>query len=430
MKSKKTRAAALLREFKGEGYSFGVGCFGDLGAMTRTYGTRASVVASGFKGAWGIALHRAVHESLEKAGVAMVGPRIRGARPNAPREDVLRIADALGEQNPDVIVAAGGGSCIDAVKAAAAFCTLRDRYPDLDAYFGLGQVSAMLDATGRVLPPIVAAQIASGSAAHLTKYANVTDIETAQKMLIVDDAVVPPKAVFDYGWTASMSGDFTKDGALDGVAHCLEVLYGVPAKEWRRVGKICLLGIDLIVNNLKAACGDPGDLAAREALGLGTDLGGYAIMMGGTNGAHLNSFSLVDILPHGRACALMNPYYTVFFAPAIEPRLRAIGAVYKKAGYTDADLDGLHGRDLGVAVAEAMLAQSDDVGFPKTLNEVPGFTDAHLARALDAAKNPKLETKLKNMPVPLTSDTVDEFMGPVLEAARTGDFSLIQTVLE
>ncbi len=38
-------------------------------------------------------------------------------------------------------------------------------------------------------------------------------------------------------------------------------------------------------------------------LGLATDLGGYAIMLGGTNGAHLTSFSLVDILSHGRACA-------------------------------------------------------------------------------------------------------------------------------
>ena len=42
---------------------------------------------------------------------------------------------------------------------------------------------------------------------------------------------------------------------------------------------------------------------AREALCLATDLGGYAIMIGGTNGGHLTSFSLVDILPHGRACA-------------------------------------------------------------------------------------------------------------------------------
>jgi len=36
--------------------------------------------------------------------------------------------------------------------------------------------------------------------------------------------------------------------------------------------------------------------------------------------------------------------------------------------------------------------------------------------------------KLKNMPVPLTADMVDEYMKPVLEAALTGDFSAIKTV--
>jgi len=32
------------------------------------------------------------------------------------------------------------------------------------------------------------------------------------------------------------------------------------------------------------------------------------------------------------------------------------------------------------------------------------------------------------MPVPLSADTVDEFMGPILEAARSGDFKLIKNV--
>jgi len=30
------------------------------------------------------------------------------------------------------------------------------------------------------------------------------------------------------------------------------------------------------------------------------------------SGPHLNSFSLVKYLSHGRACALLNPYYTLF----------------------------------------------------------------------------------------------------------------------
>ena len=54
----------------------------------------------------------------------------------------------------------GGGSSIDAAKAAVAYHALRDVRSDLMDYFGVGQVSAMLEASGRRLLPIVAVQLA------------------------------------------------------------------------------------------------------------------------------------------------------------------------------------------------------------------------------------------------------------------------------
>lgn len=73
------------------------------------------------------------------------------------------------------------------------------------------------------------------------------------------------------------------------------------------------------------------------ALGLATDLGGYSIMLGGTNGAQLTSFSLVDILSHGRACGMLNPNYKALFAPAIEETLRRVGAIYCASGCMASD---------------------------------------------------------------------------------------------
>jgi len=117
-------------------------------------------------------------------------------------------------------------------------------------------------------------------------------------------------------------------------------------------------------------------------------------MIGGTNGVHLTSFSLVDILSHGRACAITNPYYTVFFAPAIEKPLKLLGGIYKDAGLTQADMDSLSGRELGIAVAEAMISLSQRINLPVTLGEVEGFTDGHIERAPAAAKDPQLKMKL------------------------------------
>jgi alcohol dehydrogenase len=125
---------------------------------------------------------------------------------------------------------------------------------------------------------------------------------------------------------------------------------------------------------------------------------------------------------------MLNPYWTVFFAPEIEGPLRLVGGIYRDAGYLNADLDQLQGRDLGMAVAEAMIAFERAAGFPTRLADVPGFTDEHITRALAAAKNPQLKSKLENMPVAMTADMVDEYMRPVLEAAQTGDLDTIRNV--
>jgi alcohol dehydrogenase class IV len=223
--------------------------------------------------------------------------------------------------------------------------------------------------------------------------------------------------------------ELTADGALDGVSHSLEVLYGAVGKpNYAKIERVASESIRLVVSYLPRVLENSQEQGARTALCLATDLGGYAIMLGGTNGGHLTSFSLVDILSHGRACAIMNPYYTVFFAPALEQPLRVVGRIYREAGLATADIEHLSGRDLGVVVAEAMFAFARRIGFPTRLDEIKGFTPQHIERALAAAKNPQLKMKLENMPVPLTADMVDEYMRPILYAARDGNLSLIGNV--
>jgi len=318
----------------------------------------------------------------------------------------------------------GGGSTIDAVKAAELLRTLGG---EIEQYFGAGLVTKALAESGKTLTPHVAIQTAASSGAHLTKYSNITDVQSGQKKLIVDEAIVPALSVFDYKVTFAAPRSLTADGALDGIAHMLEVLYGLAGKPaYDRIAEIARVGIDLVVRYLPVALREPANAEAREALGLATDLGGYAIMIGGTNGGHLTSFSLVDVLSHGRACAIMNPYYTVFFAPAIQKPLQLIGGIFRAAGYTQADVAALSGRKLGVAVAEAMIAFEKAIGFPATLAEVPAFTDAHISKALAAAKDPQLRMKLENMPAPLTANMIDAYMGPILRAAQTGDLGLIR----
>ena len=417
------KARALLHQFKGDAYLFGAGVLPRVGGVIGSLGKRPALVRGTFPGSDGFV--KAIRESAAEAGAPVAG-EVRGAGPNAPREDLFRIADELRALDPDVVVSFGGGSTIDAAKAAEVLRTLGG---EIDDYFGTGLVTEAVAESGRTLTPHVAIQTAASSGAHLTKYSNITDVSTGQKKLIVDEAIVPARPVFDYVVTYDAPAGLTADGALDGIAHSLEVLYGAVGKPiYEKVSEVAGTGIGLVVNYLPRVVENPQDAEAREALCLATDLGGYAIMLGGTNGGHLTSFSLVDVLSHGRACAMMNPYYTVFFAPAIEEPLRLVGSIYRDAGLAEADLESLGGRDLGVAVAQAMLEFSRRIGFPTRLSEVEGFRAGHIERALAAAKNPQLKMKLENMPVPLTAEMVDAYMGPVLEAARDGDLSVIRNV--
>ena len=410
------QAEKLLAEFKGDAYIHGPGVLDQIGTVARSCGSRAVLVADRFPGSQPY-LDR-IHRSLADAGVAVVA-QAPGARPNAPREDLERITGVLSEHQPDVIASFGGGSTIDATKAAEVVHSLGG---DVEEYFGTGLVAKGLAAAGRRLTPHIAIQTAASSAAHLTKYSNITDIRTSQKKLIVDEAIVPSRSVFDYDVTLGCPWSLTADGAVDGISHCFEVLCGAAGKPaYERAEEIALTGIGLVLGHLPVLKTNPRASEARWALGLATDLGGYAIMIGGTNGAHLTSFSLVDILSHGRACGLMNPYYAVLFAEALERPLRAVGELYRREGFSNADFGRLGGRELGLAVARAMLDFARAMTLPTSLGEVTGFTDDHIRKALAAAKNPQLRMKLENMPIPMRADDVDEFMGSVLWAAREGD---------
>lgn len=417
------KAQALLKEFKGDRYSYGPGVLSEVGKTAAKLGNKALFVRDNFPGSEQFV--EMVSASLKQNQVKLVAI-IDGARPNAPREDLARITQAVIEYQPDVLISFGGGSTIDAVKAAEVLRTLGGNVED---YFGTGLVTKKLAETGKQLTPHIAIQSAASSAAHLTKYSNITDLKTGQKKLIVDEAVVPGRPVFDYEVTYRSPLSLTLDGGMDGIAHALEVLLGAVGKPYYdRMEEVAETGISLVLQYLPKLVENPSDAKARQALALATDLGGYSIMLGGTNGGHLTSFSLIEVLSHGRACAIMNPYYTVFYAPAIEKPLRLIGKILKNAGCIEGNLDGFTGRALGEKVAGGLIAFEKSLGFPTTLAEVPNFNDQYIHNALAAAKDPQLKMKLENMPIPLTADMIDEYMGPILRAAKTGDLTLIKNV--
>ena len=418
------RAYDLLHEWKGDSYIHGLGVLDKVGEAAAAFGKRALVVSNY---TYMKPVADRVVESLKKAGVELAGGVVApDAKPNAPREDVYRLESYILHTKPDSIVVIGGGSAIDAVKAANALATLGSKVtPEIDHYFGTNVVTDELAKTGATLIPTIAVMTSASSGAHLTKYSNITDPVAGQKKLIVDNALIPTVSLFDYETTLSMPLSLTIDGALDAIAHTFEVFLGASAATYDKARELAECAISLVAEYAPTLIKDSANVKAREAIGLATDLGGYAIMIGGTSGAHLTSFSLVDIVAHGTACGIMNPYYAVLYSKAIQKQLKVVGAIFAKYGF-GSSVEKLEGRELAVAVAEMMIAFSASIKAPTKLNDIAGFTEEHITRALGAAKDPQLEMKLKNMPVPMTASDVDTYMEPLLRAAASGDLSLIK----
>lgn len=358
---------------------------------------------------------------LKKTVPEVSGP-LPAARPNTPVEDVNQLAAVLQDLQPEAVVVVSGGSGIDGAKASLVLAALEGEVED---YFGQGVVSQVLSRRKKSLPAFYAFQTAAGSAAHLTKYANITSWATRQKKFIIDEALIPRGALFDYSPTMTAPKSLTLDGAIDGLSHCLEVYIGATNNpELTELEEICLLGIELILLALPQVIKNPKDKEARFSLGLATDLGGYAIMLGGTNAGHLSSFALVDILPHGRACGLLNPYFLVAFSAAIPRQLTKLAELLRRHQLIAA-LPGKSHSSLAYAVAQGLQNFYRQVGFPLSLKEIPGYSVSHLERLLAMVTNPQLQSKLQNMPRPLTPEEAQNLFSEVLQAAERGDLSAL-----
>ena len=148
MSDLKEKASAILKEFKGESYAFGSGVLDEApGRFAAEFGKKALFVGP-IEFDWFKHTQQRIYESLKKTGVEVIDVA-RSAGPNAPFVDVYRIHSHIMHKRPDVVIVADGGSGIDATKGAAMLATLGDIQPEIDPYFGVGEVTKVCDKAGR-----------------------------------------------------------------------------------------------------------------------------------------------------------------------------------------------------------------------------------------------------------------------------------------
>ena len=225
-----------------------------------------------------------------------------------PDEATIQRGVALLERiRPDVIIAVGGGSVIDAAKAMRLFHEHPEKsLDDLTLPF--------LDPRKRVAEfprdvhrvRLIAIPTTSGTGSEVSPAAVVTVGD--RKQTLVDYCLVPDIAIVDPLLTLSMPRSVTVDSGIDALTHALEAVASIFASPY--TDAFCVQAARLIFEALPKVYDDPSDLAARSDMANAATLAGLAFSNAfvGTNHALAHAVGARFGIAHGRANGLFLPH--------------------------------------------------------------------------------------------------------------------------
>ena len=274
---------------------------------------------------------------LDKAGIAW---SVFADTVSDPTTDVIEVGVArLREGDFDSLVAVGGGSSIDTAKGMSVLYANGGRMRDW-------KVPNDIPKSG---PPIVAIPTTAGTGSEVTRFTVVSDTETDEKMLIAGLACCPTAAIVDFELTLSMPYRLTADTGIDSLTHAIEAYVSRRASPF--TDGLAKNAMGLIARNIRTACAEPQNRAAREAMMLGAMTAGMAFSNASVALVHGMSRPIGAFfhVPHGLSNAMLLPQITEFSAPAALERYadcaRAMGVAEEGEGGQGAVarlLDELH----------------------------------------------------------------------------------------
>ncbi len=228
-------------------------------------------------------------------------------KPDPTRSTIDAGLKAMESFAPDVIIALGGGSPMDAAKI------MWLAYENPDAKFDLLSMRFM-DIRKRIhsfpvlgkKAELVTIPTTSGTGSEVTPFAIVTDDATGAKYAIADYALTPTMAVVDPSFVMNMPKSLTAFGGIDALVHALEALVSCMATEF--TDPMCLEASKLILEYLPRSYNNgASDPEAREKMHYAATLAGMAFANAFLGVCHSMAHKLGAAfhIPHGLANALL-----------------------------------------------------------------------------------------------------------------------------
>jgi len=287
---------------------------------------------------------------------------------------VRACAEAMQQYSPDWVVGLGGGSCLDAAKAA---WFIYER-PDVDLqainpveHFGL-----------RAKARLITIPTTAGSGAEVTQAAVISDPGARRKLELATYELVADLTIVDPRFSAQMPPQLTADSGIDVLSHALEGYNNQWSNDF--TDGLCLQAARLVFEYLPRAVQEgAGDAEAREKMANAATIAGMVICNSNISLAHAlgHSAGAIFKLPHGRITALFVPRVTEYTANGGFGRYKEIAHVLNLPAEDELQAS----RSVSVAVCRLM----ETVGLPVSLREAgvsPDEFEAELEALCDGAE--------------------------------------------
>nr|WP_106779452.1 iron-containing alcohol dehydrogenase [Lysinibacillus timonensis] len=233
----------------------------------------------------------------------------------------VHVGDALQiclKEQCDVIVAIGGGSCIDAAKAVAVLATN-------GGYIG--------DYMGGKMPiekypiPLIAIPTTAGTGSEVTNVTVITNTSDDIKMMIKHPSFLPKVAIVDPLLTTSTPPNVTAATGLDALCHAIEAY--ISRRSQPLTDTLALSAIEAILHHLKVAYEDGENTEAREKMAIASMQAGIAFSNASVTLIHGMSRPIGALfhVPHGVSNAMLLPGVLEFTKESAIEELATIGRI-------------------------------------------------------------------------------------------------------
>ena len=259
----------------------------------------------------------AIMETMAEQGIECVHYSKVEANPSTTT--VYEIEKLYRDSGCKGFLAIGGGSPMDAAKAAAARIVRPSK--------SLGQMAGLFKVLKK-LPLFVAVPTTAGTGSETTIAAVITDADTHHKYAIMDLSLVPRYAVLDAQLTRDLPPKTTATTGMDALTHAVEA-YLCWTNRTREVDTLAEEATIAIFRYLERAYADGGDMQAREEMLLASFKAGFAFTRAGVGNVHAIAHTLGGLygVPHGLANAVILPIVLEDYGKKVYPRLAKLASI-------------------------------------------------------------------------------------------------------